>query len=96
MIYKDKNLYMDAINTFGKDLQTVVAIEECSELQKELTKALRGKGNFDNLSEEIADVEIMLEQIKLIYDNQERVNYYIMKKNSRIAHLISELKRYKI
>jgi NTP pyrophosphatase (non-canonical NTP hydrolase) len=94
MKYKDKNLYMDAINTFGADLQKVVAIEECSELIKELTKALRGKGNFDNLSEEIADVEIMLEQIKLIYDNQERVNYYIMKKNSRIAYMIEDCKKY--
>lgn len=92
MNYRDKNLYKDAVNIFGADLQQIVAIEECSELQKELTKAIRGKGNFDSLAEEIADVEIMLEQIKLIYDNHERVNYYIMKKNSRLAHLISDIK----
>lgn len=35
----------NAIQIYGKDLQIIVAIEELSELQKELTKYLRG---FDN------------------------------------------------
>ena len=37
-----------AIDTFGRSLQTIVAIEELSELQKELCKVLR-----DNWNEEI-------------------------------------------
>jgi NTP pyrophosphatase (non-canonical NTP hydrolase) len=61
------NIYQQLINKFGKDNQCIVAIEELSELQKEICKYLRGLGNIENLAEEIADVEIMLEQLKIIY-----------------------------
>ena len=43
-----------------------MVIEEMSELTKEICKIKRGKGNYMNLVEEIADVEIMLEQLKMI------------------------------
>ena len=56
-----------AIRKNGKVMQTVVAIEEMSELQKELTKHIRGKGNRDNLIEEVADVLIMITQIQIMY-----------------------------
>ena len=52
----------------GSKNQTIIAIEELSELQKELCKALRNKLNINNLIEEIADVEIMLFQIKKIFN----------------------------
>jgi NTP pyrophosphatase (non-canonical NTP hydrolase) len=56
-----------AIRKNGKAMQTVVAIEEMSELQKELSKFIRGKGNRDNLIEEVADVLVMITQIQLMY-----------------------------
>ena len=49
----------------------IKAIEEMSELQKELCKTLIGKENRDSLIEEIADVQIMLDQLKLIVSNIE-------------------------
>ena len=57
------------INKFNEK-QLIVAIEELSELQKELCKSLRNKDKIilDNLIEEIADVEIMLEQMKIYFD----------------------------
>lgn len=61
-----KELYEKAFKKWG-DLQIVVAIEEMSELQKELCKALRGNYNLPEINEEVADVEIMLEQIKQIF-----------------------------
>ena len=52
-----------------KDKQIVVAIEEMSELQKELCKVLRHEDyNMRNIAEEIADVSIMLEQIMVALD----------------------------
>ena len=66
-----------AIRKNGKAMQTVVAIEEMSELQKELTKFIRGKGNRDNLIEEVADVLVMITQIQIMYhipdDEVERI-----------------------
>lgn len=71
------------VNEF-KEKQVIVAIEELSELQKELCKSLRNKDkiNLDNLIEEIADVEIMLEQMK-IYFNLSNLKI-ILKKQEKI------------
>ena len=56
-----------ALDTYGSMLQIVMVFEEMSELQKELCKYLRGKYAPANIAEEIADVEIMLEQMKMLF-----------------------------
>lgn len=57
-------LYRKAIGSYGEAAQQIVAMEECSELIQAISKKLRGRET--NLEEEIADVEIMLEQLKLM------------------------------
>ena len=57
-----------AIETYGKDMQLTVAIEELSELIKEICKNKRGADNRENIIEEIADCQIMLSQIQIIFD----------------------------
>lgn len=59
-------IYRKLICKYGEK-QIVVAIEELSELAKELCKALRGNENQENIIEEIADVEIMLVQMKMYF-----------------------------
>lgn len=56
-----------ALDTYGSLPQIVMVFEEMSELQKELCKYLRGKYSSANIAEEIADVEIMLEQMKMLF-----------------------------
>lgn len=56
-----------ALDTYGSRAQVVMVFEEVSELQKELCKYLRGLGSFEHIAEEIADVEIMLEQMKMLF-----------------------------
>ena len=56
-----------AIETYGKDMQLTVAIEEFSELTKEICKSKRGADNIDNIIEELADCYIMLSQVRIIY-----------------------------
>lgn len=76
-------LYQKLISKYG-DKQVVVAIEEFSELQKELCKHLRGKTNIQNLLEEIADVKIMLEQICLYFELDDfNINYVMNEKLKR-------------
>ena len=58
-----------AIVVYGAQNQTIKAVEEMAELTKELAKALIGQSVIDHIREEIADVEIMVEQLKMIYDN---------------------------
>lgn len=89
----NKNLYKEAINNFGTSAQVIIAMEECSELIKELSKTFRGETTVENISEEIADVQIMIEQLKIIFRCENLVNRWVMNKNYRIAELIEEQKR---
>ena len=57
-----------AIAKYGSLIQQIVAMEEMSELQKEISKDIRGDGNRCHIAEEIADVQIMLEQLMLIHN----------------------------
>ena len=86
---KRKPIYRKLLNKYGNILQIIVAIEELSELQKELTKFLRGtllfkEQGFENISEELADVEIMLKQLKLIFNNEDSVKSFKRIKLERI------------
>ena len=60
----EQRIYRAALAAWGADAQTLMVFEEMAELQKELCKAARGKDNREAIAEEIADVEIMLEQMK--------------------------------
>lgn len=63
-----------AVDAYGKEHQLIICMEEMAELTKELTKNLRGRRNLQDTSEEVADVEIMLEQVKVIFDLKEEVS----------------------
>ena len=63
-----KELYRLALSTYGAQAQTMMVMEEMAELQKELCKHVRGKENRAQIAEEIADVQIMLEQMELLHD----------------------------
>ena len=63
---EEREIIIKAIDKWGWQIQTVVCMEECSELIKECSKMLRGKGNRDHLAEEIADVYICLEMLQLM------------------------------
>lgn len=57
-----------ALQHYGANLQLIVAIEEMSELTKELCKVSRGEENAAHIAEEIADVRIMLDQLEIMFD----------------------------
>lgn len=60
----DREVLETAISVYGAKNQELVAIEECCELCVAINHKQRGREH--NISEEIADVEIMLEQLKII------------------------------
>lgn len=65
---QDYDVLQAAVDHYGSDRQIDKAIEEMSELTKALLK-LRYDANeqtVENVFEEMADVEIMLDQLKLI------------------------------
>lgn len=66
MLKFDDIVLFEAIKQNGH-LQEIVAIEEMSELIKEISKNLRGEDNYKNIVEEMADVFIMLRQLQMCY-----------------------------
>lgn len=64
-------LYKKAIIKWGKSKQITMAIEECGELVTALAKRDRchNGASIDDIIEEMVDVQIMLEQLQLIFDN---------------------------
>lgn len=84
MIIIDSNIVDKSIEHYGSDLQTVVCMEECSELIQAISKMKRGKDNRDNLIEEMADVMICMDILKQVYgvsDNE--IQNYVCKKQDR-------------
>ncbi|MBE6467976.1 MAG: hypothetical protein E7004_05245 [Alphaproteobacteria bacterium] len=66
-----------ALETWGEQAQMLMVVEEMSELMKEVLKNInRKKNNIDEIIEETADVEIMLEQLKENYKIAEKVEAY--------------------
>lgn len=72
-----------AIETYGKDMQLNVAIEELSELIKEICKNKRGADNRDNIIEEIADCYIMLAQLEIIFNIDSTETYAEFNKKTK-------------
>lgn len=50
----------------SEDRQLLIAMEELAELSQEVSKYLRGKGDYMGLLEELADVTIVMKHIKMI------------------------------
>lgn len=85
-----------AIDTYGEIRQVDKCVEEMSELTKALLKLRYAKPTGveadilrDAVSEEMADVEIMLEQLHMIYQNDNKVNEYRQKKIERLERRLN-------
>jgi len=79
----EKTVFYKAIKEYGIQEQTLVACEECAELIKALSKYQRVCESqaydkrkiqrcLNNITEELADVSIMLDQIKLMHGITEK------------------------
>ena len=89
-----------AVEVFGKDTQLLMYFEEAGELAQAISKDKRGFKDKTNIAEEIADVEIMLEQLKHIYKchhTVERVKQQkIMRLSSRVEQRLKQQKERKL
>lgn len=93
----NREILENALMTYGAKAQILMVMEEMAELQKELCKNIRGKSNVANIAEEIADVQIMLEQMTLLYNCEHAVEanreYKLMRLENRIEAETSRSKR---
>lgn len=82
---ESRELFRRALDIYGAEAQTLMVMEEMSELQKELCKHARGKDNRMEIAEEIADVQIMLEQMTILHDCAYEVGRFREAKLIRLA-----------
>lgn len=82
-------IFSAALKTYGAEAQTLMVMEEMSELTKELCKNARGADNTDAIAEEIADVYIMLRQMEILHGCEERMEWWF---HAKLARLEERLK----
>lgn len=82
-------LYRRIMNEYGITIQESVWVEELAELQQALSKYIRGRYSIGNIAEEVADVEICLEQIKQYMDIDDFVKE---KKGQKIERIKERLR----
>lgn len=84
-----------AVETFGRDSQMMMMVEEMSELTKAISKFYRAKDIDEeeaavaNIKEEMADVQIMLDQMKIMFGYGEEIE---REKLERLEKRIAEHK----
>lgn len=91
----NKEVLQAAIDEWGVENQTIVAIEEMAELTKELTKSLRGIDHTAGITEEMADVYIMLEQVKMMYGvDESALQKMVDQKLNRLNKIVKGAENY--
>jgi NTP pyrophosphatase (non-canonical NTP hydrolase) len=81
----DKNIEY-ILNFYGHQKQKIKVIEELAELTKAICK-----NDIENINEELADVEIMLQQLKIIFDiDQNKIEKLKQDKIERTLNKIKE------
>lgn len=83
--FTEKKIIHTALHGFGADKQRIKCIEEMSELIKELCKDGIGEGKPFHIAEEIADVEILLAQMKIFYGCENTVTMIKRQKLKQLA-----------
>lgn len=84
----EKEIYETALKEFGIEMQRLVLFEEVGELMQAISKFHRDLPNdlatisqLQNIFEEIADVQIMLEQMIIFYTKLLKLQNYERKYN---------------
>lgn len=64
----DEEIFLNMIEKFGNEHQINIFTEECAEVLFAISKHRRGLAGVNSVVEELVDVQIMINQLKLIYD----------------------------
>lgn len=84
------DVFRSALKKFGGEKQTIKLFEEMAELQDSICKFVAQRGNVDHIAEEIADVQIMLNQMIILHDCADKVQEYRKQKVDRLKRRIEE------
>lgn len=87
-----KSYYQKAIDLWGEESQVKQAVEELSELVVAINHNERGRCTYRSVLEEVADVEILIEQMKSIFiDSREEYNFTFKDSKLLTMHTCSKM-----
>lgn len=87
----DSEIYRAALETFGEEAQTKMLFEEMGELMSAICKHARGRDKVAHIAEEIADVQIMLDQMAVLFGCEDEVERQKRYKLRRLEQRIEEV-----
>jgi len=79
----NQDTYSKALRHFGHNAQVLKAVEELAELQVELMHHLGDRGDISRICSEVADVWIMVHQLRIMFGAQ-KVDGFIHSKVNRL------------
>lgn len=82
-------LYNSVINAYGIDAQKWMLIEECGELLNAIAKLKRGRSTKEDIITELADVDIMIEQMAFFFGWSE----FLWEKDRKLNRLEERLNK---
>ena len=87
-----QTIWRQSIDHYGTQLQSIVCMEECAELIQAISKKLREPTSTDDhLAEEMADVTICLNLLKLMYGiTDKEIHNRVVTKTLRQAKRMEE------
>ena len=87
-----QTIWRQSIDHYSKQLQSIVCMEECAELIQAISKKLRDPTSpNDHLAEEMADVIICLNLLKLMYGIKDKdIRDFVEAKTLRQAERMEE------
>lgn len=87
-----QTIWRQSIDHYGRQLQSIVCMEECAELTQAISKKLRDPTSPNNhLVEEMADVTICLNLLKLMYGITDKaISDWVEAKTLRLAKRMEE------
>ena len=88
-----EKVYANALALYGVNGQLLKALEELTEVQLEIYRALEGRPNIYHIAEEVADATIMLEQVRKIFCIDAEVCEFMDAKVLRLQQLIDAKER---
>lgn len=70
MTEEEYQVYSKALNKWGAESQIKMLFEEMAELQNAICKYFRKRNNMYDVATEIADVQIMVEQMSILFGKE--------------------------
>jgi hypothetical protein len=92
---EEQIIYKEAIMLWGKKEQSDMLIEECSELIKVICKDKRGKVTSDEIISELVDVQIMINQMRIILNDESKWDRWFEFKLERLKQTIRQNDNYR-